>query len=281
MPRVAGQPRARHQRRGFFASGLRRAADGRSYGFSRRDTFCGGLPVPGVCPGCFGNFRSRDIPRSRCGDCGGGARRPARLPAHRPAEVADGLAQGEIFAVGVNDRAGAFEAETPRSRVDIGGIDLHGDHLGQKHIVRTEGHHLPHAALDAHGRLFDDRRRDLQGLPGREPHFAEFVVVAPRPHPAPVGGAGQVAGREVDDELPRAADYFVGVAFGAYRNVAHRRVGAYRARPRHGQQVILFGRSATAHQHGRQRIDQRPGFPALLHRRRQLAFAKKLRKNTI
>ena len=79
----------------------------------------------------------------------------------------------------------------------------------------------------------------------------------------------------------RAADYFVGVAFGAYRNVAHRRVGAYRARPRHGQQVILFGRRTAAHQHSRQRIDQRPGFPALLHRRRQLAFAKKLRKNTI
>ena len=195
--------------------------------------------------------------------------------------MAERFAQCEIFAVGVDDRAGPFEAETARGRVDIIGIDLHGDHLGQKHVVRTQLKHLPHAALDAHGRLFDDRRGDLERLAGRKAHFAEFVVVAPRPHPAPVGGAGQVAGREVDDELPRAADYFVGVAFGAYRNVAHRRVGAYRARPRHGQQVILFGRSATAHQHGRQRIDQRPGFPALLHRRRQLAFAKKLRKNTI
>ena len=105
--------------------------------------------------------------------------------------MAERFAQCEIFAVGVDDRAGPFEAETARGRVDIIGIDLHGDHLGQKHIVRTEGHHLPHAALDAHGRLFDDRRRDLQGLPGREPHFAEFVVIAARTYAAPVRGTGQ------------------------------------------------------------------------------------------
>ena len=161
-PRPASAPRL--LRVGFAA----RAADGRSYGFSRRDTFYGGLPVPGSRPGCFGNFRSRDIPCGTCGDCGGSARSPARLLAHRPAEVADGLAQGEIFAVGVNDRAGALETETPRSGVYIGCIDLHGNHLGQEHVVRTEGHHLPHAALDAHGRLFDDRRRTSRRRgPGR------------------------------------------------------------------------------------------------------------------
>ena len=76
--------------------------------------------------------------------------------------MAERFAQCEIFAVGVDDRAGPFEAETARGRVDIIGIDLHGDHLGQKHVVRTQLKHLPHAALDAHGRLFDDRRGDLE-----------------------------------------------------------------------------------------------------------------------
>ena len=185
--------------------------------------------------------------------------------------MADGLAQGEIFAVGVNDRAGAFEAETPRSRVDIGGIDLHGDHLGQKHVVRTQLKHLPHAALDAHGRLFDDRRGDLERLAGRKAHFAEFVVIAARTYAAPVRGTGQTAGREVDDELAGAADNPVG----------HRRIGADRPRPRHGQQVILVRRRAAAHQHRRQRIDERSGFPALFHRPNYLSRKKKLRKNTI
>ena len=57
--------------------------------------------------------------------------------------MAERFAQREIFAVGVDDRAGPFEAETARGRVDIIGIDLHGDHLGQKHVVRTQLKHLP------------------------------------------------------------------------------------------------------------------------------------------
>ena len=65
--------------------------------------------------------------------------------------MADGLAQGEIFAVGVDDRAGPFEAETARGRVDIIGIDLHGDHLGQEHVVRPERQHLPDTAFDVDG----------------------------------------------------------------------------------------------------------------------------------
>ena len=195
--------------------------------------------------------------------------------------MAERFAQREIFAVGVDDRAGPFEAETARGRVDIIGIDLHGDHLGQKHVVRTQLKHLPHAALDAHGRLFDDRRGDLERLAGRKAHFAEFVVIAARTYAAPVCGAGQTAGREVDDELAGAADNPVGVAFGPHRDVAHRRIGADRPRPRHGQQVILVRRRAAAHQHRRQRIDERSGFPALFHRPNYLSRKKKLRKNTI
>ena len=133
--------------------------------------------------------------------------------------MAERFAQCEIFAVGVDDRAGPFEAETARGRVDIIGIDLHGDHLGQKHVVRTQLKHLPHAALDAHGRLFDDRRGDLERLAGRKAHFAEFVVIAARTYAAPVRGTGQTAGREVDDELAGAADNPVGVAFGPHRDV--------------------------------------------------------------
>lgn len=180
--------------------------------------------------------------------------------------MAERFAQCEIFAVGVDDRAGPFEAETARGRVDIIGIDLHGDHLGQKHVVRTQLKHLPHAALDAHGRLFDDRRGDLERLAGRKAHFAEFVVIAARTYAAPVRGTGQTAGREVDDELAGAADNPVGVAFGPHRDVAHRRIGADRPRPRHGQQVPVVGRIAAPHQHGRQRIDHRAGFPTLFHR---------------
>ncbi|OKZ05048.1 MAG: hypothetical protein BHV65_00415 [Alistipes sp. 58_9_plus] len=181
--------------------------------------------------------------------------------------------------MGVDDRAGPFEAETARGRVDIIGIDLHGDHLGQKHVVRTQLKHLPHAALDAHGRLFDDRRGDLERLAGRKAHFAEFVVIAARTYAAPVRGTGQTAGREVDDELAGAADNPVGVAFGPHRDVAHRRIGADRPRPRHGQQVILVRRRAAAHQH--RRLDERSGFPALFHRPNYLSRKKKLRKNTI
>ena len=112
--------------------------------------------------------------------------------------MAERFAQREIFAVGVDDRAGPFEAETARGRVDIIGIDLHGDHLGQKHVVRTQLKHLPHAALDAHGRLFDDRCGDLERLAGRKAHFAEFVVIAARTHAAPVCGAGQTAARAIE-----------------------------------------------------------------------------------
>ena len=92
--------------------------------------------------------------------------------------MAERFAQREIFAVGVDDRAGPFEAETARGRVDIIGIDLHGDHLGQKHVVRTQFKHLPHAALDAHGRLFDDRRGDLERLAGRK---ACLLYTSPSP----------------------------------------------------------------------------------------------------
>ena len=130
-------------------------------------------------------------------------------------------------------------------------------------------------------RLFDDRRGDLERLAGRKAHFAEFVVIAARTYAAPVRGTGQTAGREVDDELAGAADNPVGVAFGPHRDVAHRRIGADRPRPRHGQQVILVRRRAAAHQHRRQRIDERSGFPALFHRPNYLSRKKKLRKNTI
>ena len=93
-----------------------------------------------------------------------------------------------------------------------------------------------------------------------------FRSVAPRAHAAPVGRARQAARGEVDDELARAADDPVGVALGPHRNITHRRVGAHRPGPRNSQQVALPVRIAATHQHRRQRIDERPGFPALFHR---------------
>jgi len=179
--------------------------------------------------------------------------------------MAERFAQCEIFAVGVDDRAGPFEAETARGRVDIIGIDLHGDHLGQKHVVRTQLKHLPHAALDAHGRLFDDRRGDLEHLAGRKAHFAEFVVIAARTYAAPVGGARHILGCQVNDKLHVALDDVVGVTFRPHGNVAHGWVCTNGSRPCNGQYVIFFRGASAAHQYGGQRINHGSRFPVFFH----------------
>ena len=187
------------------------------------------------------------------------------LFAHGPPEVPESLAQGEVLAVRIDDRLGPFEAEAARRGIQVGIVRLDMHHLGEEHVVRTQRQDLPHAALDMHRGLSDDRRLHLLGRQGREAHLAELVAVAARTHTAPVDGPRQPPRREVDDKFARAADDPVRMALGADRDVAHRRCRADGARPGHGQHVVLFGRGATAHQHRRQRVEHRSGFPALFH----------------
>lgn len=179
--------------------------------------------------------------------------------------MAEGLAQGEIFAVRIDDRLGALEAEAPRGGVDESFVGLDAHDLCQEHVVGAERQDLPHAALDVDGRFGDDGGLDALRGDGREAHLAELVEVASRADAAPVRCACEGAGGEVDDECPRAADDGVGVPLGAHGDIAHRGIGTYRSGPCHGQQVVLFGRGAAAHQHGRQRVEDRSGFPVLFH----------------
>ena len=180
--------------------------------------------------------------------------------------MADQLAQPEIFAVRIGHQPRSFQIETPRGGINVAVIDQHVDDLRQKHVVRPERQDLPHAALDDDGRLLQRRSRHDRAAQGRESRLAEFVVVTTRTDAAPVDGTRHGSRGEVDRELARARDQRMGVAFGTHRDVTHRRCGADRPRPRHGQQVPVVGRIAAPHQHGRQRIDHRAGFPTLFHR---------------
>ena len=115
------------------------------------------------------------------------------------------LTQGEVVPVGIDDRIGAFEAETPRLGIKVGLVDLNADHLGQKQVMAAERHNLPDPAFDVHGRLFDNGGRNKIRCNGRQTHLAELVEIPPGANAAPVRGSGQRPRREVDDELPRAA----------------------------------------------------------------------------
>ena len=106
---------------------------------------------------------------------------------------------------------------------------------------------------------------------GMQVHLLKLVVVAARAHTAPVSGSGQVLRRQVDDELLVFHDEFVRVAFLADGDVAHGRVGANRARPSDGDDIVVFLAVAASDHHGGQRIYQRSGFEGDFHFSYQLA----------
>ena len=123
------------------------------------------------------------------------------------------------------------------------GLDV--NHVGYEHIVRAEADYLLYLALYAQGRLFDVRGAYNLALAKRQPHLPELVVVLARAYSAPVGSPCHVLGCEVYNELHVLFDDGVGMPFGAYRYIAHCRVGTYSSSPSNGYGVVLVG-SASA-----------------------------------
>ena len=147
------------------------------------------------------------------------------------------------------------ELELAGALVDEALFGVDGHHVGHEHVVAAEVLRVEYLALDVERALCDERGFDhLCGL-GVEAHLAELVVVATATHTAPVGGAGQSLGGEVDDELARAAYDGVTMALRTHADIAHGRVAAKRTRPCDGDDVVCLWAVAAADHDGRQRVD--------------------------
>ena len=143
--------------------------------------------------------------------------------------------------MGVGEGAGVVELEQAGGLVDKAILGVDSYDIGQEHVVAAEVFYIKHFALDVEGAFLDEGSFDDLGFFGVEPHLAELVDVASAFDAAPVGGACQLGGGEVDDELAGALDDGVAVAVGAHADIAHGRVAAYSARPCYGDDVVVFG----------------------------------------
>lgn len=182
------------------------------------------------------------------------------------AEAAEFFAEAVVFAVAVGQGAGVVELELSGALVDEVFIGVDGYHVGHEHVVATEVFDVDNLAFDVQRAFLDERGFDELGFFGVESHFAEFVVFAARANAAPVGGACEGFGGEVDDEFACAGDDVVAVAFGSDADIAHGRVAAERTRPCYGDDVIVFGAVAAGDHDGWQRVYHCPGFERNFHR---------------
>ena len=181
------------------------------------------------------------------------------------AEAAEFLAEAVVFAVGVGEGAGMVELELAGGLVNQVLLGVDGHHVGDEHIMAAETLHLHHLALDVERAFLDEGRHYQLCRFGMEAHLAELVDIAAALYTAPVGGAGQLGGGEVDDELAGALDDGVAVAVGAHADIAHGRVTADSARPCDGDDVIVLGAVAAADHDGRQWVDHCPRLECCFH----------------
>lgn len=173
---------------------------------------------------------------------------------YRETEAAQFFSETIVFAVRVGERGSMVELEHSSRVVDefFFGIDSH--HFCQEHIMASKFADFGDLAFNVEWRLGNKWGFDNLSRFRGKVHFAELVEIASAFYATPVGGTSQSLGGEVDDKLACTRDDGMGVAFFAYRDIAHGRVTADSARPCDGQNIVVFRLVATAHHDSRERI---------------------------